>query len=253
MTYCPFHTDLSSLFLGSAKLDNFDVPLPFPPLKSLSLHNVSYSRSLAPTLFSSATFPSLHTLSFTAAGASNGHTLDRALATEFDKAFLDRLELVQVHAEDFALLTPAFFHTSTAVLITVTYYGIIDFNSPFPHHLRYSRRYAKQADPSEALVPLVHHVQRFRPLSVHLPHSFLSIVPANAANAALYHGVEDLRTLCRQQHIELMCFDEEAEEEYAVSPSFWRYVKRMKAEEAGSAAGSAVASAARRQGTAGSG
>jgi hypothetical protein len=44
--------------------------------------------------------------------------------------------------------------------------------------------------------------------------------------------LDSLLATCATRHVEVLWYDPDEEDNYAVSPSFWRHAKRLKAEEA---------------------
>jgi hypothetical protein len=45
-------------------------------------------------------------------------------------------------------------------------------------------------------------------------------------------SLDSLLATCATRHVEVLWYDPDEEDNYAVSPSFWRHAKRLKAEEA---------------------
>jgi hypothetical protein len=68
-------------------------------------------------------------------------------------------------------------------------------------------------------------------------HSFLDsrsldIGLSASVSSPLFTSLTALLSTCTRLHVDVLWYDPEEEDNYAVSPSFWRYAKRIKAEEA---------------------
>lgn len=65
--------------------------------------------------------------------------------------------------------------------------------------------------------------------SLHLPSS-LQIAPFPSTDE-LVKPIADLLSLCNSLGVEVLWYDPSEEGNYELSPSFWRYAKRLKAEK----------------------
>jgi hypothetical protein len=102
----------------------------------------------------------------------------------------------------------------------------ISFEGTGPQHLRFfpkGRIVAQHFDHLLALVDIASP-----PRSLHLP-----VLPSDQRDLMrVSMAVFELVRKCLELKIEILYSESEDEDVYAVSPSFWRYAKRIKAEEA---------------------
>jgi hypothetical protein len=215
--------ELSSLHFANTALSPPDLPLSFSHLRTLTLNSVSFSTSTALKLFQPSTLPFLQVFVFTAAGNSS-HSTHRKLATEISSELLARLSTLQLHAEDEPLFTLDFVPPSVPLLLTVTRDTNLHLPSLPTHHRRYFIGYLF----AEEVQRIQQSIEISPPLSLHLSPDLRRTM---YTSTAVENSVAALLRWCEAKGVEVVWYDPDEEEQYALSPSFQRYVKRLKADE----------------------
>jgi hypothetical protein len=218
--------DLQSLHLERVNLVDLAIQTCFPSLASLTLTYTTVSSSTLCLLLAEDALPALRALAFTARFASE-------LATEQTFAVLvscvlDRLEILQLHAEDHGQTPPALFHSHFPTFLTVR--ERFDFpNAWNVTRLRFTplpgESYAIKSARLYTLADLVRTSPSLR--SIHLPTT-LNLPPYSPRPSDPSHeidAVSDVELTCRARSVEIVWFAADEEDEYSLSPSCWAYAR----------------------------
>jgi hypothetical protein len=142
---------------------------------------------------------------------------------------LQQLEGVQFHGENEEARSNELRRLPVPTLITVDDDDLnngIYLRPPGPHHLRFwlSRIYEVDQSHLEGLMDLVGVASP--PQSLHLPISLRDKSGSDVTEVTT--ALFTLLATCATHHVEVLWYDPDEEDNYAVSPSFWRYAKRLK-------------------------
>jgi hypothetical protein len=216
--------DLVSLDLAWTIITPFP-SAPFLHLRSLTLSYPRLSDDSMRTLPTPANCPALRALSCTFIGNA---TYDPPLLRSAE-AIVSQLDGLQLHIFNHEMLIPI--HPETPTLLTV-----LTFDTPLPLSanlkMRHFRFYIDDDDDVRLyrIHDLITLTKFAHPLSLHLPKSLQR--RAWTDDTSLYTAFTTVLFTCITLAIPILWYDPEEEDNYAVSPSFWRYAKRIKAEAA---------------------
>lgn len=232
----PFlRADLRSLHLEFASLTDIDHSITFSHLQLLQLFYVAYSPCAPPSLFRSATFPSLRALVFTAPDLDY-HPVSRLLADEFADELVKQLDVLPLHSEDDRIFSSALFRTTSPLLLTLTSVVYRPINVPVSH-LRIAKLSTSDTLVTANVAQLRAKVESLALLSLHLPESLRQRA---SRRRNLAEELSALLRLCELRGVEVVWSQDSLETNHAFSPSFWRYAKRPKATQATSTTRTAI-------------
>lgn len=224
----PLPADLAILQLSRLKLRELSTPVQFPHLASLTLDRVTVPLSTLPALLSADALPSLRALAF--AGHDDYDPPNPEIFAVLGQCDLTRLELLQLVGEDQPSFPPSLFDSSLPTFLTVDSADELAYASQILH-LRF---YAEPAEDSTETASRIQSVGEFVNTegretlrSVHLPLSMYSDV---APEEPIWVPLMLLETYCNVGGVKYAAYDAEEEDPYTVSPTLWRFAKRVKAE-----------------------
>jgi hypothetical protein len=223
--------------LGYLRLDyhllTVSATLTFPSLSVLSLRETVMSIEVASVLFAPTALPSLKALAYTASEAT---TDNKSIVLLLLEAFARRLEVLQLHLEDDLLMRGLTLPDLPSLIVT-TERGTFGAHESGLHSLKPStlRIFIKEgatftqatdfALKVHASVDCSSLRRLYLPLILR-PPALPSASPSTLTRIPRF--LEDLSA----QGIAIHWYDSSAEEEYTVSPSFWRDACERKAEKA---------------------
>ncbi|GAA5873751.1 hypothetical protein JCM8547_005939 [Rhodosporidiobolus lusitaniae] len=213
-----------------------------PSLTNLSLDRTDMFPSFATNLFASFTsaLPSFRAFAFSPRDESTDSRSNDILFDSHSPGFLGRrstLDMLQLHLEDVEQFSKPVFQSYVPTAMTVTNDSLAQqwttelLIDRAPSHIRFYPSPTAQTRPDifvEALQQLGHVINYSSPSpkSLHVPF-LLRSEPSER--------ISELRTTlfaaCKRKAVEVLWYNSEEEEERAVSPSFWRYARRIKAEK----------------------
>jgi hypothetical protein len=209
-----------------------------PRLRNLTLQNLLLDDTIVNEVPAASQLPQLRTFVLSTTDVDED---DRAFYNSISVELAQQLDALQLHGEKRSVLSAAVMTLPVPVLITLDDYDVceetIEFSSP-PCHLRFwfRSRYNLLRPVPLCLQKLCKLVDVFTPpTSLHLPTSLQDKSRFDADNLAT--ALSTLLTTCAARQIEVLWYDADKEENYAVSLSFWRYAKRLKAGEEASKSG----------------
>jgi hypothetical protein len=224
--------DLETLDLTHTTIFPLRPAASLPRLRNLTLRNLLLDDTIINEVPAARQLPQLRTFVLSTTGEGED---DRAFYNSISVELAQQLDALQLHGEKRSALSAAVLTLPVPILITLDDYDVCEESVTFssaPRHLRFYFR------PRYSLPrPIALYLHKLRklvdvpipPTSLHLPTSFLEDRYPDADELATASST--LLTTCATRRIEVLWYDPDEEENYALSPSFCRYAKRFKAEE----------------------
>lgn len=125
------------------------------------------------------------------------------------------------------------FLTSTPLLLSTSI--VVDLRpiTFLPQHLRIVEGSPSRTLDAHKVAVLRSRIEKLSLVSLHLPEALQHRAPGHAEFEMVLGGL--LRS-CEHRGVEVVWSEDPLEDEFSLSPSFWRYAERLKAEKAAVAA-----------------
>jgi hypothetical protein len=227
--------DLEFLHLASTITSSFPAQTTFPSLRSLGLHEVKPDLDSLQSLLQLPNFPKLKFLAYT---PKNDDRTAPSVLKWIENDLMQQLDGLQLHVENFNYFTTSTLRLPVPTVFTADEFDLEDgvsLPSAGPEHVRFWIRGGDVRDicPWHVanLLEVVNVVPP--PRSLHLPTILRNGWRTFNGVASSLDGV---LSTCHSRQTEVLWYDPDQEDNYAVSPSFWRYAKRFKVEQAAATA-----------------